>query len=70
MPVFFSVEQLDESDEGPRPTLGERMRDYRREPDKREYHPRIKAFPQVRELFLQIKADGKRVALASWGYLG
>lgn len=65
MPVFFSLEQLNESDEGQSPTLGERMRDYRRELYKREYHPRIKAFPQVRELFLQIKADGKRVALAS-----
>ena len=41
------------------------MRDYRRELYKREYHPRIKAFPQVRELLLRIKADGKRIALAS-----
>ena len=41
------------------------MRDYRRELYKREYHSRIKAFPQVRELFKRIKADGKRVALAS-----
>jgi HAD superfamily hydrolase (TIGR01549 family) len=46
-------------------TKGERMRDYRRELYKREYHPRIKAFPQVRELFLLIKADGKLLALAS-----
>ena len=65
MPVFFSLEQLNESDSGSRRTLGERMRDYRRELYKREYHPRIKAFPQVRELFLRIKADGKRIALAS-----
>ncbi|MDV2994728.1 MAG: Phosphoglycolate phosphatase [Chroococcidiopsis sp. SAG 2025] len=65
MPVFFSVEELNESDGGRSPTKGERMRDYRRELYKREYHPRIKAFPQVRELFLRIKADGKRIALAS-----
>lgn len=65
MPVFFSLAELDESDDGPRLTLGERMRDYRRELYKREYHSRIKAFPQVRELFLRIKADGKRIALAS-----
>jgi phosphoglycolate phosphatase-like HAD superfamily hydrolase len=65
MPVFFSLEELNESDDGSRPTFGERMRDYRRELYKREYHSRIKAFPQVRELFLRIKADGKRIALAS-----
>lgn len=65
MPVFFSLEQLNESDDGQSPTKGERMRDYRRELYKREYHSRIKAFPQVRELFLRIKADGKLLALAS-----
>ena len=65
MPVFFSLEELNESDDGQNPTLGEQMRDYRRELYKREYHSRIKAFPQVRELFKRIKADGKRVALAS-----
>ncbi len=65
LPIFFSLEELNESDDGHGPTFGERMRDYRRELYKREYHPRIKAFPQVRELFLRIKADGKRIALAS-----
>ena len=65
MPVFFSLEELNESDDGQSTTFGERMRDYRRELYKREYHSRIKAFPQVRELFKRIKADGKRVALAS-----
>ena len=65
MPVFFSLEELNKSDDDLSPTFGERMRDYRRELYKREYHSRIKAFPQVRELFKRIKADGKRVALAS-----
>ena len=65
MPVFFSLEELNESDDGQSSTFGERMRDYRRELYKREYHSRIKAFPQVRELFKRIKAEGKRVALAS-----
>ncbi len=65
MPFFFSLEELDESDDGLGPTFGERMREYRRELYKREYHPRVKAFPQVRELFSRIKADGKRFALAS-----
>lgn len=64
MPVFFSQSELNASDDG-RPTLGERMRDYRRELYKREYHPRIKAFPQVRELFQRVKTDGKHIALAS-----
>ena len=65
MPVFFSLEELNQSEDGQSPTCGERMRDYRRELYKREYHSRIKAFPQVRELFMAIKADGKLLALAS-----
>ena len=65
MPVFFSLEELNESDDDSDLTFGERMRDYRRELYKREYHSRTKAFPQVRELFKRIKAEGKRVALAS-----
>ena len=65
MPVFFSLEELNESEGNQSPSFGERMRDYRRKLYKREYHSRIKAFPQVRELFLRIKADGKRIALAS-----
>ena len=65
MPVFFSLEELNHSDDGQSPTFGERMRDYRRELYKSEYHSRIKAFPQVRELFMAIKADGKLLALAS-----
>jgi len=65
MPVFFSLEELNKSDDDSSPTFGERMRDYRRELYKREYHPRVKAFPMVRELFQRVKADGKRIALAS-----
>ena len=64
MPVFFSQKELNASEDG-HLTLGERMRDYRRELYKREYHPRIKAFPQVRELFQKVKTEGKRIALAS-----
>ncbi len=65
MPVFFSQEELDASDDGSSPTFGERMRDYRRELYKREYHPRVKAFPHVRDLLQRVKTDGKRIALAS-----
>ncbi|HYY57114.1 MAG TPA: HAD family hydrolase [Pyrinomonadaceae bacterium] len=57
MPVFFSREELEE--------FGEEMEEYRGQIYKRDYLPRVRAFPLVRELFLKIKADGKRIALAS-----
>ncbi len=57
MPVFFSQDELDE--------FGEEMEEYRSKIYKRDYLRRVRAFPQVRELFLKIKADGKRLALAS-----
>lgn len=57
MPVFFSHEELEE--------FGAEMEKYRGELYKRDYLPRVRAFPQVRELFQRIKADGKRIALAS-----
>jgi HAD superfamily hydrolase (TIGR01549 family) len=57
MPVFFSKEELEE--------FGEEMEEYRSKIYKRDYLPRVRAFPRVRELFLKVKEDGKRVALAS-----
>lgn len=57
MPVFFTKEELEE--------FGEEMEKYRSELYKRDYLARVHAFPQVRELFERIKADGKRIALAS-----
>lgn len=57
MPVFFSKEELEE--------FGEEMEKYRGELFKREYLPRVRAFPQVRELFERIRNDGRRIALAS-----
>lgn len=57
MPVFFSKEELDE--------FGEEMEEYRSRLYKSKYLPRVRAFPKVRELFLRIKEDGKRLALAS-----
>ncbi len=41
------------------------MEEYRGELFKREYLPRVKGFPQVRQLFERIKADKKQLALAS-----
>ena len=57
MPVFFTKEELDE--------FGEEMEEYRGDLFKREYLPRVKAFPDVRELFERIRRAGQRIALAS-----
>jgi HAD superfamily hydrolase (TIGR01549 family) len=57
MPVFLSKEELEE--------FGEELEKYRGRLFKREYLPRVKAFPKVRELFERIRRDGKRIALAS-----
>jgi HAD superfamily hydrolase (TIGR01549 family) len=57
MPVFFSRDELDR--------FGEEMEKYRGELFKRDYLPKVRAFPRVRELFLKIKDDGLRLALAS-----
>ena len=45
--------------------FGEEMEKYRGELYKREYLPRVAAFPSVRELFLRVRQDGHRIALAS-----
>ena len=57
MPVFLSERELEE--------FGEELEKYRGELFKREYLPRVKGFPRVRELFERVRADGKHVALAS-----
>jgi HAD superfamily hydrolase (TIGR01549 family) len=57
LPVFFNKEELKE--------FGEELEKYRADLFKREYLPRVRAFPKVRELFERIKQDGKRIALAS-----
>ena len=44
---------------------GEEIEEYRRDLFKREYLPRVRPFPSVRELFERIEADGLRIALAS-----
>ena len=57
MPVFLSEEELGR--------FGEELEKYRGELYKREYLPRVKGFPRVRELFERVRADGKQIALAS-----
>ena len=57
MPVFVPQDQLER--------MGEQLEKYRGELFKRKYLPDVKAFPGVRDLFLRIKDEGYRVALAS-----
>lgn len=57
MPVFLSEKELE--------AFGEKLEKYRGDLFKREYMSRVKAFPDVRELFERIERDGKHIALAS-----
>ena len=57
MPVFFNTAELEE--------FGEEMEQFRGDLYKRDYLPRVRAFPRVRELFERVKQDGFRIALAS-----
>lgn len=57
LPVFFSKEEID--------AFGKAMEEARGALFKSQYLPRVRAFPRVRELFQRIRADGKRIVLAS-----
>lgn len=57
MPVFLSKEEL--------ATIGKRLEKHRQEVFKSDYLPGVAAFPQVRELFERLRADGRTVMLAS-----
>jgi HAD superfamily hydrolase (TIGR01549 family) len=57
MPVFLSEKELDE--------FGEELEEYRGELFKRDYLPRVKGFPAVRDLFERVKREGLQTALAS-----
>ena len=57
MPVFLSEEEIER--------IGEKMTEERGAFFKDEYLPHVHAFPMVRELFERIKADGKKIVLAS-----
>ena len=57
LPVFLSNEEL--------ARFGDELNQARSELFKREYLPRVKAFPGVRHLFQRIRHDHKRIALAS-----
>lgn len=57
LPVFFSQEELAE--------FGKEMEEYRSRLFKRDFMPRVRPFPKVRELFQRIRDDGLSIALAS-----
>jgi HAD superfamily hydrolase (TIGR01549 family) len=57
LPVFVPAEKLD--------ALKDRMEAFRGKLFEREYLPKIRPFPAVRELFERIRSDGERIALAS-----
>jgi len=57
MPVFFSKDELDK--------FGEEMEKFRGQLFKRDFLPKVRPFPRVRELFQRVKEDGKHLALAS-----
>ncbi len=57
LPVFFSQDEL--------ARFGDELDRYRGDIFKRDFLPRVRAFPRVRELFQRIKRDGKLIALAS-----
>ena len=56
-PSSFPRQELDE--------FGKELDEYRSELFKKEYLPKVKGFPKVRELFQRIKRDHKRIAVAS-----
>lgn len=59
MPVFIPVEVLQK--------IGRELEHYRGDLFKRTYLPRVKPFPKVRDLFLKVRQNGQRIAVASSG---
>jgi len=57
LPEFLTEQEIEK--------FGDEIADLRGEIFKREYMSRVKPFPKVRELFQKIKADGKKIVLAS-----
>ncbi|HEY7167346.1 MAG TPA: HAD family hydrolase [Candidatus Binatia bacterium] len=57
LPVFLTAKELK--------SFGNELDKYRSELFKKEYLPHVKSFPKVRELFVRLRGDGKKIALAS-----
>jgi HAD superfamily hydrolase (TIGR01509 family) len=59
LPQFLTPKEMNE--------FGKELDQYRSDLFKKEYLPCVKPFPMVRELFEQIRGDGKHILLASSG---
>jgi HAD superfamily hydrolase (TIGR01549 family) len=57
MPVFLSKEEIDRR--------GQEIEEYRSKLYKQQYLPRVRGFPEVRQLIERIKGNGLQVVLAS-----
>jgi HAD superfamily hydrolase (TIGR01509 family) len=57
IPVFFNDEELER--------FGKELETYRSELFLKDFLPKIRAFPKVRELFQRLRKEGRKVALAS-----
>jgi HAD superfamily hydrolase (TIGR01509 family) len=57
MPAFLSRKQVE--------VHGKEIEDYRKELFGRKYMPEVEPLPRVRELFERLRADGRRIVLAS-----
>ncbi len=57
MPVFFTEDELEK--------FGQELSDYRSTLFKREFMPKLRPFPRVRELVHRLSQDGLSIALAS-----
>src|SRR5690349_22075596 len=59
LPEFLTPEEIKR--------FGKKLDEYRSELFRKEYLPKIRSFPKVRELFQRIHDDDKRIVLASSG---
>ena len=57
LPEFLTEEEIER--------FGEELDEYRSALFAKEYAPRVKPFPKVRELFERVRSDDKRIALAT-----
>jgi HAD superfamily hydrolase (TIGR01549 family) len=59
LPEFLTPDEIDR--------FGKELDDYRSDVFGKEYLPKVRTFPKVRELFQRIRDDNKRIVLASSG---
>jgi HAD superfamily hydrolase (TIGR01549 family) len=57
IPVFFNEEEIGR--------FGKELEEYRTQLFAKDFLPKIRAFPKVRELFQRLRKEGRRTALAS-----